>query len=477
MHTIRLPGLIRSAVIAAAAVSGVACGGSSGDPVATAQLFAVNGARYPAVFAEDTATWVGFGFGAAEDGGAVLVTAGGTLSSAEVVSWRDGEIRAVLPATVETGATYVLTPRDTLGPLDLFVRQRTTYDPAQHTWVTDAALPVRLAAPGAGAVRFPTGGTVTGLVVLSGGRLPDGRLSADTYLGTVTAEGRISEWRAAPDTIVPAPRRLHTIVAADRTTAAFDEVESVAYMLGGVDSAGRVLADALGLGLSSTGTYTFWTPLAPLPDRRAGVAAVVAFGKLYAIGGFGSDSLASRGVAYATILPVGTLNGWFLGPPLPEGRAFAAAAVAGNRIFVLGGELGAVAPDAVADTTGLTATIYTIRVSPRSGAFQDTAWTELAVTLRVPRTRFAAYAVDDALVVTGGVYPGMPSGAETEYAPLVGGLPAAFVEQSGTTLAELAGGPVWSFAAPVVWTANGITRVTVIGGRRADSASAQVFSQ
>ena len=467
----------RPLLVFAAAALLAACGGSSTDPVASAELFAVNGARHPAVFAADTVVWAGFGFGVEQGSGNVYVVAGGAPTAAAILSWGDGAIRAVLPPDVESGPTYIAAAGDSLGPLDLLILPRTTYDPATHGWAADVALPFAVSQSAAAGVRFASGSTMTARVVLTGGRLADGRLNRSTYLASVASDGRITSWLEAPDSIVPAGRRLHAMAGADRTTAALEDVESVAYMIGGVDSAGRVLADALGIGVSAEGAYSLWTPMAPLLDRRAGIATAVAFGKLYAIGGFGPDSLAARDVFYTTVLPNGTLNGWFVGPPLPEGRAFAAAAVAGSTLYVLGGERGAILPDSLADSTQLAATVYAIPISPLSGAFRDSVWTELPVALRRARSRLSAAIVDDALVVTGGIYGGMPSAGETEYAAITNGQVGAFQEFSGATLASVAGGPVLDAARPLVWNTQGVVRVTVIGGTVGATPVAQVWSQ
>lgn len=460
---------------AAAGLTG--CGGGPTDPVDTAELVAVNGARHPAVYAGDTLVWVGVGFGPEQDDGAVYVRAGGAPAAAEILAWADGQIRGVLPADVETGPTWVRTARDSLGTVELLVLDRTAYDPATHGWAADAALPIAVTQTAAGGVRFPVGAGIGARAVLNGGRLADGQLNRRTYIASVGADGRITSWQEAPDTIVPAGRRLHAMAGADRTTAALVDVESVAYMVGGVDSAGRVLADVLGIGVSAEGVYSLWTPMAPMLDRRAGQASVVAFGKLYAIGGFRPDSLAARDVYYTSVQPNGTLSGWFRGPPLPEGRAFAAAVVAGSTLYVLGGERGLVLPDSVADSTQVTATVFAIPVSPLSGAFRDSVWTELPAALVHARSRPAAVVVDDAIVVTGGVYVGMPSAGETEYAILASGQLGDFQEHPGATLAAAAGGPVVGFAAPILWNGQGIARITVIGGTVLGTPVAQVWSQ
>jgi hypothetical protein len=452
------------------------CGDSSEGPV-TAALSAVNGAGFAPVYPGDTARWAGFGFGAEQGSGTVLVTTSSGLAAASVIAWRDAEVQAILPDDLRTGSTYVVTAADTLGPLDLFVRPRAAYDPAAHAWTGDASLPMPVAGAAASVLRYPAAAGLSSLVVLHGGRGPDSSLSRGTYIGLVGPDGRITEWHEAPDTIIPPGRWLHGGAGGDRTTAVLDGVEGVAYILGGIDSAGRVLTDALGLGLASDGSYGLWTTLAPLPERRAGIAAVTAFSKVYAIGGFGSDSLATRTVIYATVLPSGTLNGWFRGPELPEGRAFGVAAVAGSTLLVLGGERGLIDPSGVADSAQLAATVYAIRLSPLTGAFRDSAWTELPTTLLRPRSRGSAFVVDDALVVTGGVYVGMPSAGETEFALLSGGIPGTFHESPASSLAALAGGPVWLAAGPLLWDAAGSARVTLVGGLITDTPTTRVWSQ
>ena len=448
-------------VVAALWVSGGCGGGTTTTTPTTVGLRAVNGASFAAVYAGDTTTWAGFGFGAKQGDGAVLARGPDGDAPLEVVSWTNGSIRAVLPSTTVTGPTWVRGPQgDSLGTLDLFIRQRVTFDPAAHDWAETASLPVELADVGAAGVRFPSTSGVTSLVLLFGGRLADGSLSHDTYIGVASQEGQITDWRTAPDTIVPAGRRFQAMTGADRTTAVLD-IQSVAFMAGGIDSTGQPIADVDGIGLDAGGAYTFWTSLVSLPKSTAGAAAITAFGNIYVIGGFGADSVAATQVLYTTIRPEGTLNGWLVGPPLPEGRAFAAVTLVGSTLFVVGGQRGLIAPDSMADSTQLAGTVYTIPLSPLTGAFGDTAWSALPDSLLHPRARHAAFVVGDALVVTGGVYTGAQSSGETEFASIVDGGVGAFAEWSGTALPA---GPVWGAAAPVVWDAGGVSHITLIGG-------------
>jgi len=160
------------------------CGGGATNAPPSAALYAVNGARYPAVFSADTVTWAGYGFGVEQGAGDVVVTTGQGPVTASVVSWRDAEVRAVIPQEVATGPTVLFTAiADSLGPLDLFVRPRTSYDPATRPWLGDAALPAPLAGTAAAAVHFPGSASVASLLVVSGGARADSTLNRSTYLG------------------------------------------------------------------------------------------------------------------------------------------------------------------------------------------------------------------------------------------------------------------------------------------------------
>lgn len=447
----------------AAAVA--ACGDNTGPGDGASEFTAVNGATAPVIFAGDVIACEGRGFGEKRGDGQVLVTTGAGLVEAAVLEWQDDRVEAQLPGDVESGPVYVVPGADTLGPIELLVRATVAFDPAGRTWAEGTRLPRPLWGAGAATLRFPSGSMISSTVLLAAGADTDGNLTDSTYLGAVDVNGTLQQWIAAPDTIVPVPRYLHAMAGADHTNSRLS-LEAVAYMIGGVDTARRVLADVLGISLTASGEYGLWTSLTPLPGGRAGAAVIVAFGSIVVVGGFGPDSLATTTVQTAVLNDNGTVNGWFAGPPLPEGRAFAAAAVAGTRLYVLGGETGMVRPDSSDPASpDLRSTVFAIDLSPRTGFFADSAWREVT-PLSLPRSRHAAFALDGALVVAGGLYPGAPSAAESEFAVI---LPGADLEPFGPTdqqtIADMGGGALSIAAAPIVWDAQGSARVTLLGGR------------
>ena len=458
------------------------CGDSMAPIGGQPTLLTVNGASYPIVAPGETSAWGGFGFGAEQGDRLVLVTTASGTAPAEVVEWTNTSILARIPAAAVTGATVVVAGADTLGPISLLVRPPTPFDPGAWAWTEAATLPEGRAGAAGIALHFPTGGVLASQVVLFGGRRPDGSLSDSTHLGQVDAEGRITAWVGAPDSVAPLARFDHAYAGADRTTArvflASIENGGVAYVIGGRDLQGGVLADVRGLGVGADGAYTHWSLMTPLPVAVAGASAVVAHGTVFVVGGYGADSVASREFHYALVDSTGTLNGWFAGPELPEGRAFAAAAVSGSTLLLIGGERGVIDPAGVTDTAALAGTVYGIRLSPHTGTVVDSAWVALPTALLHPRSRHASVVVGDALVATGGVYAGVPGSGEAEFAALAAdGTLGVFQELPPPTLASLAGGPFWSAAALRARSAQGVPRIALLGGATPSGPSARTWSQ
>ena len=471
-----------TAVLGLGLIGLLACGDPAIPTVGEPGLTTVNGARHPVVSPGQVAGWSGFGFGAEQGTGVLLVTTAGGLVAIPVIEWSDVGILAQLPGDVTSGPTWVVTAGDSLGPLPLTVRPTAVFTPGVRAWTEAAPLPQGRAAAGAAALLYPGDAGVSAITVLFGGVLPDGSPSDSTHLGQVDQDGRITGWVPAPDTVIPEPRRDHAMAGGDPSNSRINrlnianEVENVAYLIGGRAAAG-VVATVQGLGVSATGQYSLWSPMTPLPGARAGATAIVAFGNLIVIGGYGPDSLALPDVSVAAIADDGSLNGWFDGPRLPEGLAYASVALQGQTLFVTGGERGLVAPGGVTDTASVTGSVVTIRLSPRSGSFLDSVWTA-APSLLHPRSRHAAFALDDALVVTGGVYAGMPGTGESEYAAVAAdGTLGAFSELPPPTIAALAGAPVWSFAIPRLMARDGAWRASLLGGATTAGASARTWTQ
>jgi N-acetylneuraminic acid mutarotase len=93
-----------------------------------------------------------------------------------------------------------------------------------------------------------------------------------------------------------------------------------------------------------------WKALAPLPTARGSVNAAVVNGKVYVIGGAGVHPGSKETVVYPTrphrsvatneVYDPAT-NKWETKSPMPTARNHAAAGVVNNKIYIIGGRLGA----------------------------------------------------------------------------------------------------------------------------------------
>ena len=83
-----------------------------------------------------------------------------------------------------------------------------------------------------------------------------------------------------------------------------------------------------------------WTTLAPAPTKRTEVTAAVLGGRIYVLGGFAEPSLgnlSSMTITDRVEVYDPVTNEWTTRAPLPVGLHHAAAVVAGNRLYVIGG--------------------------------------------------------------------------------------------------------------------------------------------
>jgi len=98
---------------------------------------------------------------------------------------------------------------------------------------------------------------------------------------------------------------------------------------------GRVQID-FGRNVDATEEYSpetdAWTPKAPLPTARSGIAAAVLGGRIYVFGGEGSEGTFDENEAYDP-----ETDSWETLEPMPTARHGLGAAVVGDTIYVIGG--------------------------------------------------------------------------------------------------------------------------------------------
>ena len=117
------------------------------------------------------------------------------------------------------------------------------------------------------------------------------------------------------------------------------------YVIGGMDDQGRYVAEVEYAPILPDGRLGAWRFTEPLGEPRFYLAAVVANGHLYAIGGAngerGKDNIPSAVVENARILPDGRLGPWQREQFLTTPRRGLQAVAFRNRLYAIGGYNGA----------------------------------------------------------------------------------------------------------------------------------------
>jgi N-acetylneuraminic acid mutarotase len=114
-----------------------------------------------------------------------------------------------------------------------------------------------------------------------------------------------------------------------RTGSAGVCIDSVVYIIGGVNSAGTALPDVIAYNINTD----TWSTRASMATPRNDLFAVVANGKIYAIGGYNSWTGALNVVEEYNPLT----DSWTTKSPMPTPRSLFSGAAIGSKIYVTGG--------------------------------------------------------------------------------------------------------------------------------------------
>ncbi|RMD80444.1 MAG: hypothetical protein D6809_01160, partial [Gammaproteobacteria bacterium] len=154
----------------------------------------------------------------------------------------------------------------------------------------------------------------------------DGRFLRSVESAALGPDGRLGPWE-----VVGEARQARYIAAA---ALAGDRL----YLLGGHRHDAFRLSEpsAESLRLLPGGRLDGWRPLPAPPGPRFLAVAFALGGRLYLAGGHDGDRRLAR-VEEAPLAPGGGLGRWSAAWPLHHSRAAAAAAVSGDRVYVLGG--------------------------------------------------------------------------------------------------------------------------------------------
>lgn len=298
----------------------------SSAPTPRLQLFALDDGAALSAFAPRSPADTGLQSGAAVAARSTLFLIGGTEGGTVVSGVRRWAIApggltplpfTTLPRALTDVAAvfrdtelYVIGGRDDGGvPSDEVLASTVTENGGLSAWTVRARLPT---------ARARVGATVEGdqLVVVGG---DDGALSADVLTAAFLADGglgafvRAGALPSARSGVAVSSRVGHLLVAGGET-ASGPSLEVLTAPLG-------------------PGTVGPWSSNPPLPSPRVRASAAVHGGQVVLVGGAGSDVVAARWHSDGRVTafsPLGTV---------PELRPGLAAAVAGDELFVAGGDV------------------------------------------------------------------------------------------------------------------------------------------
>ena len=182
-----------------------------------------------------------------------------------------------------------------------------------------ALLVVAAAGSGCGVVVSPTSADASEV---------DVSVAPDPALDALGSDAELRGWR--PTRPLPAPLYAHAAVAYERHV----------FVIGG-DVGGNVQTDAVwSAPVLNDGQLGTWTSQPALSGLRASLVSVEANGYLYVLGGANEAVGQVADVQYAHLGADGVVGPWRTAPALPSPRMNFAAAVAGDRLYVVAGNYG-----------------------------------------------------------------------------------------------------------------------------------------
>jgi Kelch motif len=216
---------------------------------------------------------------------------------------------------------------------------------------------------------------------------PEGNLT----LPCPAPPGAVVPWSTSPARIsLPEPR----------TDGAMVQSGTTIIYVGGSD--GTKASEKTFIAKSSgVGNFDTWAPGPSLPEPRTDLSVIYSGGKIYAIGGFGTDGKATTSVFVLTPdSTTGALGNWQsaadakLDLTLPEARAGAAVVAASDGLLLVGGTNG-------------TAIVNTVLKTTFDNKGVPSKWVAQAGTLFTPVTDASAAIAGTYLWVYGGTAPGV----------------------------------------------------------------------
>lgn len=382
-------------------------------------LFIINGEGFANISAQRSDFSVDFRNASDES-----VVASTTINYA-AGDWKDVFIKGTVPNGLNASTTYkvtVTTPGGTSNSANFLIVASVSFSPSTITWTSTSSLPQArqgfptvIAIIGTDSYIYALGGNTANSTDANGKTLN----ASTVYSGVIdNTNGSIpGAWSTA--TALPAARGFSAGVVANGFNSKVSGNGTI-YVLGGLDNTGSATSTVYYANLNSDGTIPAsgttgsWTATTPLPQALFAHGAVIFQGRIYVVGGNGTDGIPVSTVYSAVVKSDGTIGSWQTLSALPEGRAYHQLVTVADYLYVIGGDNTAVDPVTNAAGSSQSA-IYYNQINLLDGSL-DATWTTNSSGLTKSREKHTVVAAGSYLLVSGGLYSGNPGSSEQSYA-------------------------------------------------------------
>ena len=472
-------------------ISLVSCGGGGGGgsaPPPMPAVTAINGGLAGSGTAGSLFVLDGTGFGTI-----IAATAGYTVDFKDAVSgavvasatinyaagdWNDAFIKGTVPNGLTTSTTYkvsVTTAGGTSNAVDFMVVASVAFSPSTITWsAATSTLPVSMQGFPSIVSTIVSTVTTTSYLYTAGGNTASAATTANgkalntdaVYMNRLdnTTGGLADAWAAT--TALPAKRGFSAAVYANKFNS-FASGNGHIYVLGGLDDQGNAAATVYHAPVQDNGALGAWAETTAIPQALFAHGAVIVRGRIYVAGGNDSTGNPVKTVYSAQVKSDGTLGAWAALPDLPEARAYHQFVTVAGYLYIIGWDNTAVAPLANAQSASSQGSIYYAQISLSDGSLVNNIWTTNSGEMGKNREKFTATVAGSYVLVSGGLYNGLPGSSEQSYATInsdgsIGSFGGA--TGSGTIGDSLGGYDFYNHANAYFVDASGKPHVIILGG-------------
>lgn len=434
--------VLRLLICCVSAVVLVSCGGGGGGGGAAPpvpSITAINGGLAGSGTAGSLFVVDGTGFGTI--GGATggysvdfKDAVSGTVVASAAVNyvagdWNDAFIKGTVPNGLTTSTTYkiaVTTAGGTSNAMDFMVVASVAFSPSTITWsAATSTLPVAMhgfpsvistivSTVTTTSYLYVLGGNIASSATATGGEAANTDAVYMNLLDNATG-GLAGAWAAT--TALPAKLGFSAAVYANKFNS-FAGGNGHVYVLGGLDSQGTATTTVYHAAVKDDGSLDAWAETTALPQALFAHGAVLVRGRIYVAGGNDTSGNPVKTVYAAAVRSDGSLGAWAALADLPDARAYHQFVTVAGYLYVIGGDNTPVVPLDNAQSVSSQGNIYYAQINLLDGSLVNNTWATNTGGLTKNREKFTATVAGSYILVSGGLYNGLPGSSEQSYATI-----------------------------------------------------------